>query len=291
VTSDELYIYKPSRTWRGEVVNGAENFFGLLAFLMCPSPGGSPITEVLGRWFRQLGAQGLVFPSARNDAACLFEKGRLTGYEGWNFVDYRDAAAPALRHTMIQEPHSWGRNDIAVRYFKGSVRDGTWRTESISRQTIDTVEERLSTYQSKERRQMDIAKLAAQAQAAYDAGRFAEALKLATDLAKKRNNDYDVLLFLGNCHARLAQHREAVVAFHQASLVDRTASAPFSNSGNSLMALGDYGAAAASFQRALELDADDTAAQANLPIAEMLHNRSTSGGKVVHLSGKDLPED
>ncbi|CAH2402713.1 hypothetical protein [Mesorhizobium escarrei] len=51
--------------------------------------GGNPITDHFGMMLRNIGCEGLVFPSARSDYLAHFENGTLANFFGWNVVDYR----------------------------------------------------------------------------------------------------------------------------------------------------------------------------------------------------------
>jgi hypothetical protein len=59
---------------------------------MIPTHGGSLLTHVLGHRLRRLGANALVYPSARADSFCISNEGGLKSFGGWNLVDYRNAA-------------------------------------------------------------------------------------------------------------------------------------------------------------------------------------------------------
>lgn len=68
------------------------DFLGMLPALVYPEFGGSGFTKGLGSWMRSVGVAGLVYPSARSDAAAVYDGALgLHGWHGWNFVDYRDA--------------------------------------------------------------------------------------------------------------------------------------------------------------------------------------------------------
>ncbi len=63
------------------------------------------ITQVIGAYLRNLGAAGLVYPSARNDWGVEFQNGVMTGHMGWNFVDYRSSKPSVLMaHTHVPGP-------------------------------------------------------------------------------------------------------------------------------------------------------------------------------------------
>jgi len=65
--------------------------------------GGNAACRIAGQWLRSLGADALVFPSARSNASITVEKGVLVGFYGWNLVDYR-SAEPARLQTFDLGP-------------------------------------------------------------------------------------------------------------------------------------------------------------------------------------------
>lgn len=103
----DCFSYPPRHDWDGQVQRITPDFHGLLPLLMYPGPGGSPLTEAIGHWVRSLGADALIYPSARANVRCMIESGRLTQSWGWNLVDYRGAEPVKERAVIIQEPHSW----------------------------------------------------------------------------------------------------------------------------------------------------------------------------------------
>jgi hypothetical protein len=102
-------FYPPLNTHdsRHVVADVPNNFFGVMSYLLFPFRGGSPVTEVIGRWLRGLGAEALVFPSARNDVTVHIERGELLSSSGWNLVDFRDSPAPddCIRH--VKDTEGW----------------------------------------------------------------------------------------------------------------------------------------------------------------------------------------
>jgi tetratricopeptide (TPR) repeat protein len=65
-------------------------FAEMLPSLVYPEYGGSGVTKSIGSWMRSAGIQGLVFPSARSNAAIEVDQhAALRSFHGWNFVDYR----------------------------------------------------------------------------------------------------------------------------------------------------------------------------------------------------------
>ena len=101
------FTYPPRVGWNHVAHDGPHDFRGILPFLVCAMRGGSPITDALGRWFRMLGAEALIYPSARNDVVCFYNHETLVEWSGWNLVDYRGAPEPDLGMRLIVDPDSW----------------------------------------------------------------------------------------------------------------------------------------------------------------------------------------
>ena len=79
------------------------SFFELLPSLLEQGLGGSDQLNAAGTWLRALGAQGLIFPSARTDASVTFERKKPVSSTGFNFVDYSNAPAPRLLERVESE--------------------------------------------------------------------------------------------------------------------------------------------------------------------------------------------
>lgn len=75
-----------------------DRFFDLLPSLAVQTlGGGNGATRIAGQWLRSIGADGLVFPSARSDSVVEVRDGELGASYGWNMVDYRSADPVRLR--------------------------------------------------------------------------------------------------------------------------------------------------------------------------------------------------
>jgi hypothetical protein len=72
-----------------------KDFLDMLPSLFQTSNGGGLLSQAVGVVLRRLGAEGLVFPSARKSVQATLYRGELVDWDGWNFVDYR-GAPPAL---------------------------------------------------------------------------------------------------------------------------------------------------------------------------------------------------
>ena len=79
----------------------------LLRLLTSGGEGGSPVTDAIGEWLRELGTGALIYPSARMNAYLHVEKGMIVNFKGFNLVDYRDAPRPRRRLRVIQKPATY----------------------------------------------------------------------------------------------------------------------------------------------------------------------------------------
>lgn len=75
-----------------------DEFADLLPSLMVQCHGGgNGVTRVAGQWLRSLGADALVFPSARSDSWVEADQEAVKDFYGWNLVDYREALPARLQ--------------------------------------------------------------------------------------------------------------------------------------------------------------------------------------------------
>ena len=92
-TQDWLFRFFKSgdgAVWLKTAETQITGFAGMLPSLVYPEYGGSGVTKSIGSWMRSAGIQGLVFPSARSNAAIEVDQhAALRSFHGWNFVDYR----------------------------------------------------------------------------------------------------------------------------------------------------------------------------------------------------------
>ncbi len=63
----------------------------MLPTLMSQERGGGMFCQMVGTWLRRHGVNGMIFPSVRNDPGVEVKDGEVVDWNGWNFVDYRDA--------------------------------------------------------------------------------------------------------------------------------------------------------------------------------------------------------
>jgi hypothetical protein len=75
-----------------------QEFRDLIPTLLEQSRGGASRATMssAGLRLRQLGANGLIFPSARADSFVEVRKDQVEGSSGWNLVDYRGASEPQM---------------------------------------------------------------------------------------------------------------------------------------------------------------------------------------------------
>jgi hypothetical protein len=102
-----VITFGPADEWDHRCYGGPGGFFDILPYLVFGTNGGSPVTDAIGRWLRRLGANGLIYPSARNDVSCVYDHGKLVSWSGWNLVDFRGAPPPDWMPCLIVEPDSW----------------------------------------------------------------------------------------------------------------------------------------------------------------------------------------
>lgn len=123
-------VYGPRDGWDRAHQQFSDDFFGLLPILMGALRGGNPVTESIGRWLRSLGANGLIYPSARSDVYVEVVDGTFRQSSGWKFVDYRGAPKTDTPLNLIQEPESWAVMSGKILIDPpNSPRSGSFRVE------------------------------------------------------------------------------------------------------------------------------------------------------------------
>jgi len=86
-----------------------DDFRDLLPTLLSQGLGGGRgVTQVAGSWLRRLGAEALIFPSARVDVSVTIADGELEDWYGWNLVDNRGAPPPFFKSFTVLSPE-WDR--------------------------------------------------------------------------------------------------------------------------------------------------------------------------------------
>ena len=97
-----------------------EGFHELLPSLVTQARGGGyGATRIAGAWLRVLGADALVFPSARSDSMLEADHGETLKFRGWSLVDFRGEPPP--RALTVDFTSEWSR--VALQ-----LSPGTWCT-------------------------------------------------------------------------------------------------------------------------------------------------------------------
>ena len=74
-----------------------DEFADLLPALLAQDLGsGAGVTQLAGLWLRRLGADAVIFPSARSDLRVDVRNGTVIDSYGWNLVDYRRTPEPLM---------------------------------------------------------------------------------------------------------------------------------------------------------------------------------------------------
>lgn len=118
------------------------SFWDMLPTLINPDLGGGSTADtgsvllMIGHWMRQHDIAALVFPSARCDSAVVFEGSEMSGWQGWNLVDFR--ASPPFRGasmtTFVPNPWAWVNLPAGVRLHVSPAHspfDGSFMVENI----------------------------------------------------------------------------------------------------------------------------------------------------------------
>jgi hypothetical protein len=93
-----------------------DEFKDLLPTLLAQGPGGERgKTQAAGSWLRRLGAEALIFPSARADMSVSISHGELQDWYGWNLVDYRGAPPPTVERFVDLSPE-WDRYPTTLKH-------------------------------------------------------------------------------------------------------------------------------------------------------------------------------
>jgi len=100
-------IYGPSAHWDKEETLLPPGLARLLGYLTYGQRGGSPVLDAIGRHFRRMNVDALIFPSARCDIRVDMDNGSIRRWYGWNLVDYRHSPAAHSRASVVVEPQSW----------------------------------------------------------------------------------------------------------------------------------------------------------------------------------------
>jgi hypothetical protein len=95
-----ISILQSSNFLRGKFSNlGPDSFLQCVPTLMAEQRGGTIFHVYIGHMLRKRGVRGLIYPSARCDAATEVVNGALARWAGWCFVDY--GGAPEVATTLF----------------------------------------------------------------------------------------------------------------------------------------------------------------------------------------------
>jgi hypothetical protein len=83
------------------------DFIAALPHLIYPELGGDMFHDQVGQRLRELGYNGLIYPSARNDSCVVNIGDDVVADAGWTFVDYRGAALPITDADANQRIGRW----------------------------------------------------------------------------------------------------------------------------------------------------------------------------------------
>jgi hypothetical protein len=92
------------KPFAGELTN---RFFSMIPSLLDPTLGGSDETQSMAYWMRTHGVDGLIYPSARCNAAVRCRGDEPQVWFGWNLVDFRCSPVPPGRGDMIYDVGAW----------------------------------------------------------------------------------------------------------------------------------------------------------------------------------------
>jgi hypothetical protein len=96
--------------WRKPSGRDLGRFQDMLPTLVAADLGGSAVTDAIGLSLRMMGAQGLIYPSARCDPETIVDGGELQGWIGFNLVDFRGSevlTADLPAGLRFDDPDPW----------------------------------------------------------------------------------------------------------------------------------------------------------------------------------------
>lgn len=130
-------INPPNDDWDGKKIYYSDKRSDLLSFLMYPSAmGGTPITNGIGRWLQSIGANALVYPSARSDIMCSVKGDQISDFAGFLLVDYRNSPEIPDEFRVICEPYSWKENWGSMQSDTQIEWSSSWAVTGIARTLV-----------------------------------------------------------------------------------------------------------------------------------------------------------
>lgn len=104
-------------------------FQQMLPALLDQIVGGSVASQVIGADLRRIGAEALIYPSARSDTFVIMQDGLMTDWFGWNLVDYRGAGMPVVPTDVGMQFISEGQSELQHELQKSAekLRASEWK--------------------------------------------------------------------------------------------------------------------------------------------------------------------
>lgn len=132
-TDQVSVVYPPNENWDGVEPHYSDDLVALLSILMHPhNLGGTPLTNAIGRWLQSIGANALIYPSARTNIKCEIKNGEIIDHAGFILVDYQNIDKIPSHLIVINEPSSWmfmhGKYERVVGKRENA---GSWMTTGI----------------------------------------------------------------------------------------------------------------------------------------------------------------
>jgi hypothetical protein len=105
--------------------------------------GGEGATRIAGQWLRSLGAEALIFPSARSNSSVAVLDERVVDWYGWNLVDYRNAGPTNwltfdittdwVRYLTLEvnQPKSRIYEEVEIAAVDRGRRTGSWHVRNL----------------------------------------------------------------------------------------------------------------------------------------------------------------
>ena len=119
---------------------GLSSFSDLLPTLLDNRLGGNVFTDALGFYLRAIGADGIIYPSARCDSGAAYKSDKLLYSSGWNFLNYSDTV-PTGPMTFNDLTQGW-RTDFVIdaieKIQKFSELTDEWYMKGLAKHTLAT---------------------------------------------------------------------------------------------------------------------------------------------------------
>jgi hypothetical protein len=117
----KLQSVKPDRYWSRGLSQtrdaGLKDYHDLFAYLLAPEDGGNLMTTVIALYLHYLGADAIIFPSARENCSASDR-----GYRGFNLVDFTGIHRRPAAIYIVEEPSFFVRRRSAKLNLEGAMR-------------------------------------------------------------------------------------------------------------------------------------------------------------------------